>query len=98
MQNVELGRVIDSFRTSRTQAVVLFVVAALLVGVAGFLYSIDDRSQNLLPVTLIVAAGALYFMGWGAKLAVPVMEVRERGVSLRFLIRRIDLPFDEIES
>jgi hypothetical protein len=26
------------------------------------------------------------------------MEVRERGVSLRFLTRRIDLPFDEIET
>lgn len=97
MQSVELGSVIHRFRTSRTQAVVLFVMAALLAGVTGFLYSIDDRS-NLLPVTLIAAAGAVYFLGWGANLAVPVMEIRERGVSLRFLIRRIHLPFDQIET
>jgi hypothetical protein len=98
MQSDELGRVIETFRTSRTQAVVLFVVAALLAGVAGFLYSIDDRTGNLLPVTLIAAAGAIYMIGWGAKLAVPVMQICERGVSLRFLVRRIHLPFDQIET
>ena len=98
MQSVELGSVIDRFHTSRAQAVVLFVVAGLLVGVAGILYGIDDRLHNLLPVTLIAAGGAFYFLWWGAKAAVSVIEIRERGVSLRFLFRRIDLPFDQIET
>jgi len=98
MQSDELGNVIDRFRTSGAQAVVLFVVGALLVGVAGVLHAIDDATHNLLPVTLIAAGGAVYFIGWGAKAVRSVMEVRERGVSLRFLFRRVHLPFDQIET
>jgi hypothetical protein len=98
METTDLGEVTSTFRTSRTQMIVLFVVAILLVGAAVFLHSIDDRGGNLMPVTLIVIGGAVYFLGWGANLALSVIQVRELGVSLRFLIRRIDVPFDQIES
>jgi hypothetical protein len=98
MQAIDLGNVVERFRTSRVQAVVLFVVAGLLFGVAGLMRWMDDRGMNLLPVTLIAAGGALYFVWWGARLSVPILEVRERGVSMRLLTRRIDIPYDQIES
>ena len=58
MQPNDLGQITQTFRTSRIQAVILFIVGLLVAGVAGFLWSIDDN-HNLLPVTLIAAGGAV---------------------------------------
>src|SRR5438067_13628186 len=92
----DLGQITQTFRTSRIQAVILFIVGVLIAGVAGLLRSIDDH-DNLVPVTLIAAGGAVCFFVWCVRLAIPVLQVRQRGVFVRFIVRRGAIGFVQIE-
>ncbi len=96
MESDSLGTLVSSFRTSRIQAIVLFAAAAVLAGLSAWLYALDQNIGT--PFALVGVPASLFLLIWGGRLAFTVLEVREHGVWLRFLIRRVDIPYSEIVS
>ena len=96
MQSDSLGAVISEYRTSRIQAIVLITLAVVLGGLPAWLFTWDRNIGT--PVALVCVPASLYVFGWGYRLAVAVLEIREHGVRLRFPIRRVDIPFSQLAS
>ena len=94
MSNDDLGRVKSKYRTSRMQAIVLLVGACIF----GVLAALAAQDKNLAPIAFVLGGAAIYFLGWGAQLAMHAVEVREHGVRLRYLTRRVDIPFSDIAA
>lgn len=96
MNGDSLGPLISEYRTSRIQAIVLFVMAAVLLGLSAWMFIWDKNIGT--PIALVCVPGALYLFGWGYKLAVPVLEIRQQGVRLKLPICRVEIPFNRIAS
>lgn len=92
MQTDALGDRIAEYRTSPIKVVVLIVFAIGLAWVTWFMTQMKD----LLPIVLVCGGATLYFLGWAYTTWAQRLDVRQRGVRLRFAIRAFDLPFSEI--
>ena len=96
MKSDLLGATIVEYRTSRIQAIILLAIAAALAGFAAWMFGWDQNIGT--PVALVCVPASLYFLVWGYRLAASVLEIRELGVRLRFPMRRVDIPFSQIDS
>lgn len=92
MQTEALGDRIAEYRTSPIKVVVLIVMAIGFAWLTWFMTQMKD----LMPIVLICGGSTLYFLGWAYTIWAQRLDVRQRGVRLRFAIRVFDIPFSEI--
>jgi len=92
MPSEELGERVAEYRTAPIKVVVLIVLA---LGFAWLTWSMSQM-KGLLPIVLICGGATVYFLCWAYSTWAQRLDVRQRGVRLRFAIRRVDIPFSAL--
>lgn len=92
MQTDALGDRIAEYRTSPIKVVVLIVIAIGFVWLTWFM----SQMKGLMPIVLVCGGSTIFFLGWAYTIWAQRLDVRQRGVRLRFVIRTVDIPFSEM--